>query len=84
MADGHDMGVVREDFEGNRVNVFSHVIFSKVELDEVLLLQRFAIRWIRIMFQQPAQDVLVVEYYAFESTNGSREWLQAKRAEVVG
>lgn len=84
MSDSHDVRVVREHFEGHRIDVFARLILREMKLYQFRLLEREAIDWVGVMIHQPSQNVLMVEDEALRSTHRRGERLQTEGAEVEG
>lgn len=53
VTQGHNMRVVREDFEGHRVDIFVRVVLCEIKLDEIRALKWGAINRIRAMLFYP-------------------------------
>lgn len=82
MPDRHDVCVVREDLIRDRIDVLVLGVPRKLQLDQVPLFQRRSVCRVRLVLQQPPQDILMVENHPRGGTHRRREWLQAQCAEV--
>ena len=75
MPDRHDMRVVREDLVRDWIDVLVLRISGELQLDQISLFQRCTICWIRLMFQKPPYNVLMVEYHPSSRAYRRRKWL---------
>ena len=75
--DRHDVGVVREDLEGNRAVVLALGVFVERQLDQVTRGKGLACHWVLFVLFQVWDYVDQLEDYALFRADWNREWSEA-------
>ena len=55
------MCIVRNDLEGDRVDIFALLVLREVQLDQFSAFQRLSVNWVSSMLLQPGKDIRQVE-----------------------